>query len=82
VRASSTGFIREMLHSTDYITITARLLMAGDLARGSIREVPARMDKRFRPAGLIYRRDPPLLPNAQILAGFVRSYLAERPTWL
>jgi LysR family pca operon transcriptional activator len=79
LRASSTGFIREMLHSTDYITITARRMMAGDLRRGSIREVPLAVVAKPRPAGLIYRRDRPLMQNAQTLASFIRAYLGNLP---
>lgn len=77
LRSSSIGFIREMLHSTDYITITPRLMMAGDLLRGTIRVVPLPISTPGRPAGLIYRRDRPLLPNAQTLVGFLRRYLEE-----
>lgn len=77
LRSSSIGFIREMLHSTDYITITPRLMMAGDLLRGTIRVVPLPISTPGRPAGLIYRRDRPLLPNAQTMVSFLRSYLTE-----
>lgn len=77
LRSSSIGFIREMLHSTDYITITPRLMMAGDLLRGTIRVVPLPIRTPGRPAGLIYRRDRPLLPNAMTLVGFLRRYLEE-----
>ena len=77
LRSSSIGFIREMLHSTDYITITPRLMMAGDLLRGTIRVVPLPISTPGRPAGLIYRRDRPLLPNALTMVGFLRRYLEE-----
>ena len=77
LRSSSLSFIREMLHSTDYITITPRLMMAGDLLRGSIRVVPLPVSTPGRPAGLIYRRDRPLLPNALTLVEFLRRYLEE-----
>jgi LysR family pca operon transcriptional activator len=77
LRSSSIGFIREMLHSTDYITITPRLMMAGDLLRGSIRVIPLPITTPGRPAGLIYRRDRPLLPNAQTLVTFLTTYLKE-----
>lgn len=77
LRSSSIGFIREMLHSTDYITITPRLMMAGDLLRGSIRVVPLPITTPARSAGLIYRRDRPLLPSAQTLVAFLTTYLKE-----
>jgi LysR family pca operon transcriptional activator len=77
LRSSSIGFIREMLHSTDYVTIAPRLMMAGDLLRGSIRVVPLPIATPSRPAGLIYRRDRPLLPNAQTLVDCLRGYLED-----
>ena len=77
LRSSSMGFIRELLYATDHITIAPRLMMAGDLLRGSIRVVPLPIGMPGRPAGLIHRRDRPLLPNARTLVAVLRAYLEE-----
>ena len=56
LRSSSYGFIREMLHGTDLISIMPRLMMAGDLLRGTLRIVPLPITAPDRPAGIILRR--------------------------
>jgi len=53
LRSSSYGFIREMLHGTDLISVMPRLMMAGDLLRGTLKLVPLPVDVPPRPAGLI-----------------------------
>jgi LysR family transcriptional regulator, pca operon transcriptional activator len=77
LRASSPSFTREMLHTADFITIIPRLMLAGDLLRGTIRVVPLPIPAAPRPAGLIYRADRGLPPTARVLVEVLRDHLAE-----
>src|SRR3954454_14164166 len=56
LRSSSYGFIREMLHGTDMLSIMPRLMMVGDLMRGTLRVVDLPIMAPDRPAGLILPR--------------------------
>jgi LysR family pca operon transcriptional activator len=76
-RSSSYGFIREMLHSTDLISVMPRLMMAGDLLRGTLRVVPLPIPAPPRPAGLILPRDRPLPPAGQAFVACLRAHLIE-----
>ena len=42
-----------MLHATDLISVMPRLMMVGDLLRGTLRVVPLPIPAPDRPAGLI-----------------------------
>jgi len=77
LRSSSYGFIREMLHATDLISVMPRLMMAGDLLRGTLRVVPLPVPAPPRPAGIILPRGRPLPPAAQAFLGCLRAYVAE-----
>jgi LysR family pca operon transcriptional activator len=77
LRSSSYGFIREMLHATDMISVMPRLMMAGDLLRGTLRVVPLPIPAPPRPAGLILSRDRPLPPAGQAFVACLRAYLLE-----
>ena len=79
LRSSSYGFIREMLHGTDSLSIMPRLLMVGDLLRGTLRVVPLPIPAPDRPAGLILPRegDRPLPPAGHAFAECLRAYVAE-----
>jgi LysR family pca operon transcriptional activator len=77
LRSSSYGFIREMLHATDMISVMPRLMMAGDLLRATLRVVPLPIPAPPRPAGLILSRDRPLPPAGQAFVACLRAYLAE-----
>lgn len=77
LRATSLNFIREMLHGTDLITVVAGVMLAGDLARGTLRAVPVRLPEIERPAGLMTRTDRPLSKPAETLAAVVRASIAE-----
>lgn len=77
LRSNSYGFIREMLHSTDMLSAMPRLMMVGDLLRGTLRVVPLAMAAPARPAGLILARDRALPPPAQAFAAVLRGYIAE-----
>ena len=77
LRSNSYGFIREMLHATDLISMMPRLMMVGDLLRGTLRIVPLPVPAPDRPAGLIYRPDSGLPPAAKIFVEVLREYIAE-----
>jgi LysR family pca operon transcriptional activator len=77
LRSSSYGFIREMLHATDMISVMPRLMMVGDLLRGTLRVVPLPIPAPPRPAGLILSRDRPLPPAGEVFVACLRAYLAE-----
>ena len=78
LRASSYGFIREMLHGTDLLSVMPRLMMVGDLLRGTLRIVPLPIPAPDRPAGLILPRESRALPAAaRTFVTCLRAYLAE-----
>lgn len=77
MRSTSYGFIREMLHSTDFISVMPNTMMAGDLLRGTIRAAPLPAVSRPRPAGFIRRADTPLSPAAEVLVDGLRRYVEE-----
>ncbi|UPG74785.1 LysR substrate-binding domain-containing protein (plasmid) [Roseomonas gilardii subsp. gilardii] len=77
MRSTSYGFIREMLHSTDFISVMPNTMMAGDLLRGTIRAAPLPAASRPRPAGFIRRADTPLSPAAEVLVEGLRRYVEE-----
>lgn len=77
LRSSSFGFIREMLHETDSISIMPSLMMVGDLLRGTLKIVPLSTRLPPRPAGLITVAGRPLGPAARLFVGCLRRYIAE-----
>jgi LysR family pca operon transcriptional activator len=77
LRSSSYGFIREMLHGTDLISIMPRLMMAGDLLRGTLRIVPLPIAAPDRPAGLILPRGRPMSAAGLAFIGCLRAYIVE-----
>lgn len=79
LRSSSSTFIREMLYATDLLSIMPKLMVIGDLMRGSIRVVslPEELVAPKRPAGLIMRKDKLLLPAGEKLVQCLRAHLAE-----
>ena len=77
LRSSSHGFIREMLHATDLIAVMPRLMMAGDLLRGTLRVVPLPVPAPPRPAGLILPRDRAMPPGGLAFIACLRAHLAE-----
>jgi LysR family transcriptional regulator, pca operon transcriptional activator len=81
LRSSSYGFIREMLHGSDLLSIMPRLMMVGDLLRGTLRVVPLPVPAPDRPAGLILPRDRHLPPGSTTFVECLRDYvqvIAER----
>ncbi len=77
LRSSSPGFIREMLHASDLIAVMPRLMLAGDLLRGSLQVVPLPIAAPDRPAGLILPYDRPLPTGGRIFAECLRAYVRE-----
>jgi LysR family pca operon transcriptional activator len=77
LRSSSYGFIREMLHATDLISIMPRLMMVGDLLRGTLKVVPLPIPAPDRPAGLILPRDRALPPAGRAFIECLRAYVSE-----
>ena len=77
LRSSSYGFIREMLHGSDMLSVMPRLMMVGDLLRGTLRVVPLPVPAPDRPAGLILSRDRPSPPAARAFADSLHGYVAE-----
>ncbi len=77
LRSSAYGFIREMLYDTDAIAIAPRLMMLGDLLRGTLRIAPLPVPAPDRPAGLIIPRDRTLPPAAGVFVECLRGYIRE-----
>jgi LysR family transcriptional regulator, pca operon transcriptional activator len=77
LRSNSYGFIREMMHDTDILSIMPRLLMVGDLLRGALRVVPLPVSTPERPAGLILHRDREILPAGAAFVEVLRRYVDE-----
>ena len=65
------------MHSTDLISIMPRLMMVGDLLRGTLRVVPLPVLAPRRPAGLIHFRDRALPPASTVFVECLKAYLAE-----
>lgn len=77
LRSSSIGFIREMVLSTEFITVMPRLMMTGDHLRGTVRSLPLPAQAPARPGGLIYRPDRTIVPGAKALIETIRTYVEE-----
>ncbi|WP_158743018.1 LysR substrate-binding domain-containing protein, partial [Acidisphaera sp. L21] len=77
LRSSSYGFIREMLLSTDLISVMPRLMMVGDLLRGTLRVVTLPIDAPPRPAGLILDPSRPLSAAARGFVACLTVYIQE-----
>lgn len=77
LRTSSYGLIRELLHATDMVALMPRLMMLGDLLRGTLRVVPLPILAADRPAGLIFPRGGTLSPTGLAFAACLRTYVAE-----
>lgn len=77
LRSSSYSFIREMLHGTDLLSVMPRLMMVGDLLRGTLRVVPLPIPAPGRRAGLILPRGGALAPAGLAFAECLRAYVAE-----
>jgi len=79
-RSSSQPFVRELLHTSDHFTISPPMTMAGDLERGTLRQVPIDIPGPPRPAGIIFHRDRPLGATAQAFLHMVRKHVLTGPS--
>lgn len=77
LRSSSFGFIREMLYDTDSLAVMPRLMMVGDLLRGTLQVVPLPIAAPARPAGLITSARQELGPAARTFTECLRAYVKE-----
>lgn len=77
LRSSSYGFIREMLLASDMVSVMPRLMMVGDLLRGSLRVLPLEEAAPPRPAGLILPADRALPEAGRAFVAALRAHLAE-----
>ena len=76
LRSTSHMFIREMLHDSDMISIGPRVLMSGDLRRGSLKVIPVAATSLRRPAGLILHPTRPQSPSVRLLLDAIRRTVA------
>lgn len=76
-RSNSQVFIREMLHGTDLIAVMPRLMMVGDLMRGTLKIVSVPVSAGERPAGLLLPPERALSGACGIFMECLRAYVAE-----
>jgi LysR family pca operon transcriptional activator len=76
-KSNSAVFIREMLHGGDFLTVLPRLMMVGDILRGSLRLAPLPIASPERPAEIIRRGDAPTSPAARAFVDVLRTYVAD-----
>lgn len=74
--ANSLPLIKEMLLRSEMITILPRLMLAGDISRGDIREVTSLPLAGGRLCGLILRRDFELSKSAALFIDIIRDEVA------
>jgi LysR family pca operon transcriptional activator len=55
VQSTSVGFMRELLLSGTFVSAVPRVLVAGDLARDTMRILPVAVPSVPRAAGIIHR---------------------------
>lgn len=77
LRTSSYGLIRELLHETDTVALMPRLMMVGDLLRGTLRVVPLPVPAPDRPAGLILPPGGALPSTGLAFSTCLRAYVTE-----
>jgi LysR family pca operon transcriptional activator len=78
VRSSSVSLIREMLLTTDSLTVIPHDMLAGDIARGAVAIVPIAVTRARRPAGLIRAPGRALSPSAEAFVACLRARTGER----
>lgn len=77
VKSAPLTFVRELLHTSDCLTISPLQSMGGDIARGSIGVVPIDLPGPPRPAGIMLSRDRGLNKHEQAVLALLREYLLE-----
>ncbi len=77
-RRSSLPFLRELLHSSDNLTLSPPQTMGGDIDRGTIRVVPFDLPLPPRPAGLIFMQRHRASKMEQRVVALLTEYLHGR----
>ncbi|UFN46867.1 LysR family transcriptional regulator [Roseomonas sp. OT10] len=77
LRSSSYGLLREMLLATDCIAVMPRLMMVGDLLRGTLRVLPLQPPAPPRPAGLVLPAGGAPSPAAAAFIACLHETIAE-----
>ena len=78
ITTTSLTLLRELLASSTLVTVMPRLMLAGDILRGTLRAVPLiGGPPPPRPAGLLQRSDRPLTPPAQLVAQLIADHANE-----
>lgn len=77
LRSTSISFIRELVLSSDFVTILPRLMLAGDIGRGAAGIVPLALHSGRRPAGIITLRHRRRPPGVAALLAALREHLRE-----
>lgn len=77
LRSSDFFFIREIVLSSDLVTILPRGILAGDLSRGLIETVATTIPSPALPVGLVSARGRPRLPGLAALVSALRAYTKE-----
>ncbi|WP_332682124.1 LysR substrate-binding domain-containing protein [Bosea sp. (in: a-proteobacteria)] len=77
LRSTSISFIRELILSSDYITVLPRLMLAGDLGRGAVQILPVAMASSSRPAGIITLRHRRRPAAVAALVSALRDHMRE-----
>jgi LysR family transcriptional regulator, pca operon transcriptional activator len=75
LRSNSLGLIRELLLTTEMVAAMPRLMMAGDLIRGSVRSLLLPVPTPPRPAGIIFAEGRPMAPLISAFVSFTRNYV-------
>jgi LysR family pca operon transcriptional activator len=76
LRASSISMIREVLLTSDRVSILSALATVGDLTRGGLRIVPIPVETGTRPGGFVYGRGD-LSPGVRALREITFDYVNE-----
>lgn len=75
LRSNSLGLVRELILTTDMLAAMPRLMMAGDLVRGTIQLLPLPAKAPSRPAGITYAAGRPRTPIVDAFVAFARNYV-------
>lgn len=81
VKSAPLTFLRELLHSSDCLTISPPQSMGGDIRRGSIAVIPFEMPGPPRPAGVLLRSDRVLNKQEQRVLALLRRYILDTPAF-
>lgn len=75
LRSNSLGLIRELILTSDILAAMPRLMMAGDLMRGSVQLVPLPKQPERRPSGFFLAEGRELTPVLLSFLEFTRNYV-------